>query len=178
MHFSISASSSLKLMKYLYKAHMKAWYVLKGASVDFLGTEPFPGNMLSELCPMTSSMNSWSRNTTWPYAAICSSTDCKQLYNRSKPQTYSSTPRGFQWVLPLPQGVPFWLPKTVCVSTDTVIQWISSYIFRGNSTGLNFIWYTTVAYTVSKHTNNGYTYYRQKIIADSFPNTKWQKTQN
>lgn len=88
MHFSISASSSLKLMKYLYKAHMKAWYVLKGASVDFLGTEPFPGNMLSELCPMTSSMNSWSRNTTWPYAAICSSTDCKQLYNRSKPQIY------------------------------------------------------------------------------------------
>lgn len=67
---------------------MKAWYVLKGASVNFLGREPFPGKMPSELCPITSSMNSWSRNTTWPYAAICSSTDRKQLYNRSKPHTF------------------------------------------------------------------------------------------
>lgn len=84
IHFSISVSSSLKVIKYLYRAHMKAWYVRKGASVSFLRMDPFPGRVCSELCPMTSSMNSWSRNTTWPYAAICSSTDRKQLCSQMK----------------------------------------------------------------------------------------------
>lgn len=69
---------------------MNAWYVLNGASGGFLGAEPFPGDRLSELCPMTSSMNSWSRNTTWPYAAICSSTDRKQLCNKSQVQLFIS----------------------------------------------------------------------------------------
>jgi hypothetical protein len=32
---------------------MIAWYVLKGAAVDFLGTEPFLDKRLSELCHIT-----------------------------------------------------------------------------------------------------------------------------
>lgn len=39
-----------------------------------------PGITFSELWPITSSMNFCSLNTTWPYAAIRSSTDLKEFY--------------------------------------------------------------------------------------------------
>lgn len=71
MSFSIAESSSLKVVKYLYNAHTKAWYVLKGGSELFLEDEDDeeglrPGGQGSALWPVTSSMNFCSRETACP----------------------------------------------------------------------------------------------------------------
>lgn len=82
---SIAESSSLKLLKYLYSAHTNAWYVLNGGSElffeDEVEEELRPGGHGSVLCPVTSSMNLWRRDTAWPYAATCSRMERKQFCN-------------------------------------------------------------------------------------------------